>query len=228
MASSQKQQTGRRGYRLLVKGGVIFLLLITMAMLAKRFDFDGLFSLFGQETSKTGSLGFVVFAGLLASVAVPRQIISFFAAFLFGLWPGLALALCATAIGCALDYLAGRVFSKHVADLIFGKVQVAARFWTENPFSVSLIIRLMPAGSNFATSLAAGAAGISAIPFFAGSILGYVPQTLVFGLMGSGVNVDSGFQIGLSVVLFALSAFLGLWVYRKNRAILKEPGNSIS
>ena len=217
----------RRGLRLLAKGTAIFVLLALLALGAKQLNFDELFSFFGSSAGSElpwyrGEAGFLVLAGLLVALAVPRQVVSFFAAFTFGLWPGLLIAIAATTLGCVLDYCAGRVFKGFVSDLIFGKLQVALSFWKQNPFTVSLIIRLLPAGSNFVTSLAAGAAGLPASRFLAGSCLGYVPQTLVFGLLGSGVNIDSAFQIILSVALFAVSGLLGLWVYRSNRQMMRH------
>ena len=61
------------------------------------------------------------------------------------------------------------------------------------------------------------APSIGAAPFFAGSALGYIPQTVVFALLGSGINLEPELRIGASVVLFALSAVLGVHLYRRYR-----------
>jgi uncharacterized membrane protein YdjX (TVP38/TMEM64 family) len=88
-------------------------------------------------------------------------------------------------------------------------------FVRDNPFSMTLLIRLLPVGSNVATSLAAGLSSVAALPFLLGSGLGFVPQTAVFALVGSGVNVDPVWRIGLGVVLFVLSGALGVYLYRR-------------
>ena len=54
-------------------------------------------------------------------------------------------------------------------------------------------------------------------PFIAGSAVGYVPQMMVFALVGSGIGLDPVFRIGLSAVLFMVSGFLGIHLYRKHR-----------
>ena len=54
-------------------------------------------------------------------------------------------------------------------------------------------------------------------PFFLGSLLGYIPQTLVFALAGSGVDVGAAWRIGIAVALFLVSGVIGAWLYRKYR-----------
>ena len=82
---------------------------------------------------------------------------------------------------------------------------------------MTLLIRLLPIGNNLATNLAAGVTSVRALPFILGSLIGYIPQTLVFALVGSGVNVDPALRIGLAVLLFLVSGVIGVWLYRKYR-----------
>ena len=42
-------------------------------------------------------------------------------------------------------------------------------------------------------------------------------ETLIFALLGSGINLDPAFRITLSVLLFVLSAALGVHLYRRYR-----------
>jgi len=82
---------------------------------------------------------------------------------------------------------------------------------------MALLIRLLPAGSNLLTSLTAGVSSAPALPFIAGSALGFIPQTFIFALTGTGVSIDPAMRIGLSVVLFLISAALGIYLYRRFR-----------
>jgi uncharacterized membrane protein YdjX (TVP38/TMEM64 family) len=75
----------------------------------------------------------------------------------------------------------------------------------------------LPVGNNFATSLAAGVSRVPARLFLLGSLLGYIPQTLVFALAGSGIETGAGVRVGLAVLLFFMSAAIGIWLYRKYR-----------
>ncbi|MBT6609343.1 MAG: SNARE associated Golgi protein, partial [Rhodospirillaceae bacterium] len=63
----------------------------------------------------------------------------------------------------------------------------------------------------------AGVTGVSAVIFIAASAIGYIPQMLIFALVGSGVHLDTGYGIGLSVVLFVISGLMGVHLYRKHR-----------
>jgi len=82
---------------------------------------------------------------------------------------------------------------------------------------MALLIRLLPLGSNWMVNIAAGVSGVRSVPFFTGSALGYVPQMLIFSLVGSGARVDRFWQVAIAMVLFVIAAFLGGYLYRKYR-----------
>lgn len=82
---------------------------------------------------------------------------------------------------------------------------------------MTLLIRLLPVGNNLLTNLAAGISSIRPTAFFSGSYLGYLPQTLVFALVGSGVNISQPLKIGLAAALFVVSGLLGVYLYRHHR-----------
>ena len=113
------------------------------------------------------------------------------------------------------------------ADLFIGRPLVSVRirarvrriedFLASNPFSMTLLIRLLPIGNNFATSLAAGVSRVPARPFLLGSLVGYVPQTVVFALAGSGVDVGERSRIAIAALFFVVSGAIGIWLYRHYR-----------
>jgi len=90
-------------------------------------------------------------------------------------------------------------------------------FLSENTFTTTLLIRFLPVGSNVLTNMLAGVSRAHALPFFAGSGLGYVPQMLIFALVGSGFAVEPGARLVVSILLFAASGALGVWLYRRYR-----------
>ena len=87
---------------------------------------------------------------------------------------------------------------------------------------MTLVVRLLPVGHNLTTTLAAGVSRIRTAPFLAGSLIGYLPQTLVFALAGSGVGLDAKPRIALAAALFIASAALGAWLYRRYRKDLSK------
>jgi uncharacterized membrane protein YdjX (TVP38/TMEM64 family) len=166
----------------------------------------------------TGELLFVGVGMMFTAVGLPRQVICFLAGYAFGLLEGTALAMLATVLGCIVAFFYARVMGRaFVVGRFPGRVKRIDDFLHENPLSMTLLIRLLPLGSNVVTNLAAGVSGVGAVPFFLGSAIGYLPQTLVFTLVGSGFSVDPEFRIAISVILFAVSGFLGVFLFRKYR-----------
>jgi len=165
-----------------------------------------------------GELLFVAVGGLVMAVAVPRHIVSFLGGYAFGLGLGTALALVATEVACALVFFYGRFVGRPlVSERLRARVQRIEEFLAANPFSMTLLIRLLPVGNNFATCLAAGVSRVPARPFLLGSLLGYLPQTFVFTLAGSGVEVGGGLRVAFAVLFFVVSGAIGIWLYRRYR-----------
>ncbi len=165
-----------------------------------------------------GELLFVAVGGTATALALPRQIVSFLGGYAFGLGLGTVLALAATELGCALTFYYARVIGRPlVARRLGARVRRIEDFLAANPFAMTLLIRLLPVGSNFATSLAAGVSRVPARPFLLGSLAGYVPQTVVFALAGSGVEMGGSLRLASAVVFFFVSSAIGVWLYRRYR-----------
>ena len=164
----------------------------------------------------TGYLLFIATAGILAAVGFPRQAISFMAGYAFGLVGGTLLAVLATTIGCILTFSYARILGRGFVQRNFGKR--VARFeniLADSPFVTTLLIRFLPVGSNLVTNMIAGVTHVRAMPFILGSAVGYLPQTAIFALVGSGVQVDRSSQIGVGIALFLISGLLGVYLYRR-------------
>ncbi len=166
----------------------------------------------------SGQLLFVVVGGVAMALALPRQIVSFLGGYAFGLGLGTVLALAATEFGCVLMFYYARLIGRPlVARRLGARVRRIEDFLAANPFAMTLLIRLLPVGSNLATSLAAGVSRVPARPFLLGSLVGYLPQTLVFALAGSGVEMGGSLRLALAVVFLVVSGAIGVWLYRKYR-----------
>ena len=166
----------------------------------------------------SGELLYVAVGGLITAVAVPRHIVSFLGGYAFGAGLGTALALIATEIGCVLVFFYGRYVGRPlVSERLRARVRRIEDVLASNPFSMTLLIRLLPVGNNFATSLAAGVSRVPARPFLFGSLIGYAPQTFIFALAGSGLEVGERMRIALAVVFFVVSGAIGIWLYRRYR-----------
>ncbi|CUU41970.1 TVP38/TMEM64 family inner membrane protein ydjZ [Blastochloris viridis] len=166
----------------------------------------------------SGEVIFVAVGAVFTAVGLPRQLICFLAGYAFDLALGTALALVASVAGCVVAFAYARLLGRAIVKHRFPR-RIAAldNVLHGHPLSMTLLIRLLPVGSNLITNLAAGVSSVRPLPFIVGSALGYVPQTVVFALAGSGVQLDAELRIAVSAALFVVSGILGVMLYRRYR-----------
>lgn len=165
-----------------------------------------------------GALLFLLMGAVFTAIGLPRQIIAFLGGYAFNLWLGTLLGALAALLGCMLSFAYARFFGKGLLRARLGeRAGRFDRFIHDHPFAMTVLIRLLPLGSNLLTNLAAGISSIRSRHFFAGTLLGYLPQTLVFALVGSGVHIAPVFKIALAIGLFLISGALGAYLYRRFR-----------
>lgn len=171
-----------------------------------------------RDQGLRGELLYLGIAGLATAIALPRHVVSFLGGYAFGVGVGTLLALLATEIGCALSFFYARVIGR---PLVGARLAQRARriehFLAAHPFWMTLLVRLLPVGNNFLTNLVAGVTRVPALPFLSGSLFGYIPQTLVFALAGSGVDLGAGLRIAVAALLFVVSGAIGATLYRRYR-----------
>lgn len=163
-----------------------------------------------------GQLLFIAVAALLASVGLSRQVLAFLGGYSFGFVQGMAFSMIAVVAGCVTTFQVSRHFLQaRVRRRFSERVDRIDRFLGKNTFTATLMFRLLPAGSNFLVNVAAGASGVRGTPFFLGSTLGYLPQMLVFSLVGSGARVTETWQVVIAMALFVVAAVMGVVLYRR-------------
>jgi uncharacterized membrane protein YdjX (TVP38/TMEM64 family) len=165
-----------------------------------------------------GQVLFVLVGAVFIGIGLPRQMVCFLGGYAFGFVEGAAWSSAASLLGCISAFYYAHFMGRDILARRFpDRINRINSFLAGNAFGMSLLLRLLPVGSNVATNLAAGMAGVPAVPFFLGSLLGYLPQTIIFALLGSGITVDPVFRIGSSVVLFVASGVIGVWLFRRYR-----------
>ena len=168
----------------------------------------------------SGRLLFLVAGTLICAVGMPRQAVCFAGGIAYGLLPGVLLSSLATVAGCMLGFLWARLAARDWARRWLearagGWLGRLDRFVSANPFSAILTFRLLPVGSSLALNLASGVLGIGAVPFLAATVLGSLPQTVIFTLLGSGTRIGHTMQIVLALLLFVASGCVGLLLLRR-------------
>lgn len=165
-----------------------------------------------------GALLFLLMGGLFTAVGLPRQIIAFLGGYAFSMGLGTLLAALAAVLGCMLSFSYARLFGQGFLRARLGRrAGRFDRFIHDHPFAMTVLVRLLPVGNNLLTNLAAGISSIRPTHFFFGSFLGYLPQTLVFALVGSGVHIAPTLKLALAIGLFLISGLMGAYLYRHFR-----------
>jgi uncharacterized membrane protein YdjX (TVP38/TMEM64 family) len=165
-----------------------------------------------------GQLLFLALGGLFIAVGLSRQFMAILAGYGFGFTYGLLLVELASILGCLIAFYSARWCSASlIAERFPDKIRKIDEFIERNPFTKTLMIRLFPVGSNLLVNLAAGISRIPVLPFLLGSAIGYLPQNIVFALVGSGISVDPILRIGLGALLFVVSGLLGMYLLKRYR-----------
>tara|TARA_R110000787_G_scaffold75182_3_gene166701 strand:- start:145 stop:834 length:690 start_codon:yes stop_codon:yes gene_type:complete len=165
-----------------------------------------------------GALLFTLILTPAMTIGLPRQIAALSAGFLFGASYGMALATISAVFGCIMTVMLARwLFANMVQrhyPLPLAKVK---HFFSHDTFLKALIIRLLPAGSNFLTNILAGTARSPMQPYILGSSLGFLPQMTIFSFMGAGLRVNGQQQLIISVILLVIALLLSSYLVRKTR-----------
>lgn len=169
-----------------------------------------------------GRVWFVLAGSAFCALGLPRQAVCLAAGMAYGTAQGMALATCATVAGGMADFLAARVMGRlggagRLPPRVRDMCVRLGRPLRERTFSCVLVLRLLPVGSAMMLSIAAGLAGARMAGFIAATLLGSLPQTAVFVLVGGGMEVNHQWQVALAVGLFVMSGLGGVWLLRGSR-----------
>ncbi|NPC88765.1 TVP38/TMEM64 family protein [Gluconacetobacter entanii] len=169
-----------------------------------------------------GRVWFVLAGTAFCALGLPRQAVCLAAGMAYGTAAGMALATCATVAGGMADFLVARAMGRmgggaRLPPRVRDMCARLGRPLRERTFSCVLVLRLLPVGSAMMLSIAAGLAGARAAGFIAATLLGSLPQTVVFVLVGGGTEVNHQWQVALAVVLFVISGLGGVWLLRASR-----------
>jgi uncharacterized membrane protein YdjX (TVP38/TMEM64 family) len=202
--------------RFIFRGLLVMVILVLITWLLKDVLDQGWIDTQIRDKGAAGVLLFVLVCCLLGSVGLSRQVIAFLGGYAFGFSQGVMLSMVAVVAACITTFYVSRTLLRAYLEKRFSaRIQQIDAFLHENTFTMALLVRLLPLGSNWMINIAAGVSSVRKYPFFLGSALGYIPQMLIFSLLGSGTRVDQFWQVAIAMALFVLAATLGVVLYRK-------------
>ncbi len=163
----------------------------------------------------SGMLGFTMLCAVLSCFFVPRQVLSFVGGYAYGALLGMLIVTIGVSLGCFMTFLYTRFLAQGFIQKKFGlRIAWLEHLFSKNAFGMAVSIRILPVGSNVLLNMVAGVTKIPLIPFCLGSAIGYIPQNLIFALLGTGVRVDPLFRTGLAGLLYLLGILFGLWLFK--------------
>ena len=231
--TKEKSDSNQKSIKSLAKGLLMLAglgLAVYLARVAGLGDMLANTQWFNDHVLGRGPLSVLIFLGvstIFTAVGLPRQLIGFLGGFAFGVAMGTLLATVGSGLGCAMAAVYARMGGRELVERKLGpRLEKVNRFLQHEPFNTALTIRLFPLGSNLITNLAAGVSSIPLASFVLGSTLGYIPQNFIFALFGAGMNREStlgvALSVGMSIVLFVVSGWMGIRVYRRYRIQAKN------
>jgi uncharacterized membrane protein YdjX (TVP38/TMEM64 family) len=172
-----------------------------------------------RNNGMQGAIYFMLVGATMTACGAPRQLLAFLGGYSFGAVMGVFLSTLATLLGCVMAFYFSRLIIRPFIKRRFAsKLSGIDAFLTQQPTCKTIIIRLLPIGSNVLTNCLAGSTGVKPSAFFIGSLIGYVPQMIVFALLGKGLLIGSEWKIIVSFVMLLVSSYISFSLYKKYKA----------
>lgn len=164
-----------------------------------------------------GMIYFSSFYILAEILAIPVFPLTASSGFLFGTIPGTAICLVCAATAASISFVIGRTLLRGYVESVLAanpKLQSIDRAIEKGGFKLMLLVRLSPVFPFALSNYLYGTSGIGFVPYFLGSILGFLPGTFAYvyaGRVGKALTIDSASSApwyvyvgGLTVVLILL------------------------
>ncbi len=208
----------------ILKGSTFFIIMVGVVLLARYTQLDEILeaSWAKNNFANAGPQGVLLYLAVVAvfsTIGMPRQALAIAGGYAYGavigtLWVSLGLT-----IGCALGFFFARFFASNFVQRKFGnKLKHIEHFLSLSPFATAIAIRCFPTGNNAITNMLAGVTKIPAVSFIAGSCIGYLPQNIIFALLGSGIEVNTFWRTTIAAILFVASSAFGIYLFKHYRA----------
>lgn len=157
---------------------------------------------------------FVITSVVYTALGGPRQLLAFTCGYMMGGLPGALLSTVLTGFGALLViYYVRHIGTDWIRKRYGDRVFFIRRLLANDTWLWICMVRLMPVGSNLATNIAVALAMLSTRAVFWGSLLGYLPQMLLFSFAGAGLALQDEQQIWISLSMLVLSTALVLYLY---------------
>jgi uncharacterized membrane protein YdjX (TVP38/TMEM64 family) len=174
-----------------------------------------------QWLAQWGGWAWLAYAGAgagLVSIGFPRIVLAAVGGAMFGM----VLGTLWSQVAMTLAILAPFLYSRHlgrelVARRMGRRLQRFDDLLGQHGFMVVLLIRLCPVGNNFLTNYLAGITAIPLGTFLTASFIGYLPESFIFALLGSGLADHPQLRLWGGAILLAAFSLFFIWYFRRSK-----------
>ena len=175
-----------------------------------------------REGGPTGALLCIAVQFLQVVIAaIPGEITSFAAGYVFGAWRGFLYSAIGVTLGSAFNFWFARVVGRPTLERLIGRDRLAKidrSFGSARSKSAMFLLFLLPGLPKDLLSYAAGFSGMTIIEFLVLSGLARSPALLASVMIGAGVS-RGDYRSVIAISLLVLLAIGGYyWYHRRNRA----------
>jgi uncharacterized membrane protein YdjX (TVP38/TMEM64 family) len=161
-----------------------------------------------QEYGVATNLIFLAIFVAFAAVGLPRVYPAILAGGLLGVVAAVVVALIGATLGSVISFHVARKMGRQRS---MEPVELHRADWpgriARNGFQLVLLLRLLPGMNSLVTTGLAAISGIRASSFSVATLIGIVPSTVAYVLLGDSLSTGMTWRVGLSIAtLFALAA----------------------
>jgi uncharacterized membrane protein YdjX (TVP38/TMEM64 family) len=170
------------------------------------------------EVLSWGALGPIAYILLFAvgpSFLVPGAVMTVAGGLAFGAFWGAVWSLVGANLGALIAFWAGRFLGKNFVEGVFGeRFRHLLDRLVRNGFFIILYLRIVPVIPYNALNMLAGASPIAFQDYFWASVIGMIPGTVLFALLGDALWHPASPRFFIAVALI-LCCFAGGEAYRR-------------
>jgi uncharacterized membrane protein YdjX (TVP38/TMEM64 family) len=163
-----------------------------------------------------GPIVYIVLYAVGPSFLVPGAVMTIAAGLAFGAWWGSLWSLLGADLGALIAFGAGRFLGKSFVEHVIGeRFHHMLERLERNGFYITLYLRIVPVIPYNAFNLLAGASPITFRDYFWASMIGMVPGTVLFAMLGDALWHPTSPRfftaVGLIVLCFILGELYRRW-----------------
>lgn len=176
-----------------------------------------------------GPVAFVLLCAVGTAAFFPKPVLATASGLLFGIVPGLVLAVVGCTAGALIAFWAARLLGRRSVArwLGSGRLAVLDAVFARHGLAATVVLRLLPVVPFAVSNYGAGVTSVAPASFAAGTALGLVPTTALAAALGDAASDPwSARSLAAGAAWLALTAVGGVWgglLLRRARLSPEDP-----